>query len=93
MNRLKDRFTKHLYDIEENNREKSVSRHFNGHDHLGVKDMKIHVLEFIKKAPRSAQAIPFRNKRETFWTHNLRTLAPFGLNMENPKEYKSHTKK
>ena len=52
MNRLKDRFTKHLYDIEDNNREKSVSRHFNGHDHLGI----------YKKSSLSMQAIHIRKK-------------------------------
>ena len=55
--------------------------------------MNITVLEFIKKHPRSNQAIAIRNKREKHWTHVLRTLAPIGLNMENPKEYSSNKNK
>ena len=90
--RLKDRFIHHFSDVESDNQEKTISRHFNSTHHSGIKDMKIHVLEFIKKPPRSLQASNIRNRRETSWTHTLRSLAPFGLNMENPKEYKSHLK-
>ena len=91
--RLKDRFIHHFSSIEKDDTEKSVSRHFNSIGHNGIKDMTIHVLEFIKKPPRSIQATNIRNRRETSWTHALRTLAPYGLNMENPKEFKSHLKK
>ena len=91
--RIKDRFIHHFRDIEINNKDKSVSRHFNSPHHLGTKDMRIHVLEFIRKPPRSPQAANIRNRRETSWMHTLRCLAPSGLNMENPKEYKSHLKK
>ena len=93
MLRLKDRFIHHFRDIETDNKEKSVSRHFNSKDHVGIKNMTIFVLEYIRKPPRSPQAISIRNKRENCWTHTLRSLAPNGLNMENPKEYKSHLKK
>ena len=33
------------------------------------------------------QASVIRNRVEKRWTHLLRCLAPYGLNIENPKEY------
>ena len=87
--RLKDRFISHFRDIETGDPEKSVSRHFSHSSHNGIKDMEISVLEFIKKPPRSQQAITIRHRVEKHWTHLLRCLAPIGLNSENPKEYRS----
>ena len=87
--RLKDRFIFHIRDIETGNPEKTVSRHFSEPSHNGIKDMEISVLEFIKKPPRSPQAITIRHRVEKHWTHLLRCLAPIGLNSENPKEYRS----
>ena len=54
--------------------------------------MALTVLEFIKKPPRSPEAITIRCRVENNWTHTLRTLAPQGLNQENPKEFHSHRK-
>ena len=92
MLRLKDRFIHHFRDIDQNDKDKTVSRHFNLPNHDGTKDMKIHVLEYIRKPPRSPQSVTIRNKRENSWTNTLRSHAPNGLNMENPKEYKTHLK-
>ena len=92
MLRIKDRFIYHFRDIEMTNKEKSVSKHYSLPDHRGTKDMKIHILEYIRKPPRSPQAIAIRLKREQHWTHLLRCLGPIGLNMENPKEFTSHKK-
>ena len=69
------------------NQDLSVGKHFSNTDHQGVKSMDITILEFIKKHPQSTQSIAIRNRREKYWTHLLRTLAPIGLNLENPKEY------
>ena len=85
--RLKDRFVHHFRDIELSNPDKTVGRHFSQRNHRGSKDMTISVLEFIKAPPKSPKAVIIRNRIERFWTHRLRTLAPQGLNMENPKEY------
>ena len=87
--RLKDRFVHHFRDIEFSDPNKSVGRHFSQHDHIGFKDMEITVLEFIRAPPKSPQGATIRNVIERNWTHLLRCLAPQGLNMENPKEYKS----
>lgn len=51
-------------------------------------DMIISVLEFIKKTPRSEEVVSIRNRVERNWTHLFHSLAPRGLNMENPKEYR-----
>ncbi len=92
MLRLKDRFVHHLRDIDMGTADKSVGKHFASTTHRGHKDVQISVLEFIKKAPRSPQAIGIRLRVERHWTHVLRSLAPIGLNIEHPKEYKSHKK-
>jgi hypothetical protein len=92
MLRIKDRFVHHLRDIETNASDKSVGKHFSDSSHNGHKDLQISVLEFISKPPRSTQAIGIRLRVEKHWTHVLRSLAPIGLNIENPKEYKSHKK-
>ena len=90
--RLKDRFVGHLGDINNGNMDKPISAHFAHDGHNGLKDMSISILEFIKKPPRSPQSITIRSRVERNWTHQLRTLAPQGLNQENPKEYHSHRK-
>ncbi len=89
-NRLRDRFQGHFSDIIRDDPDKSIPVHFNSNNHTGVKNMNITILEFIKKPPKSLQAISIRLKREKHWTHLLHTLSPIGLNMENPKEFKLH---
>ena len=81
--RLRDRFAGHFGDIENSRQEKSISRHFSDANHLGVDDMIITVLEFIKSPPRSQQAVTIRNRVELNWTHLIRSLAPNELSMEN----------
>jgi hypothetical protein len=88
MLRIKDRFVNHFYDITTSNMDKTVSKHFSQPSHNGIKDTTISVLEFIKKPPRSQQAVAIRNRVEKNWTHLFRCMAPLGLNIENPKEYK-----
>jgi hypothetical protein len=53
MLRLKDRLKHHFYDIEMNDMNKPVSRHFSQPDHNGTKIISVSVVEFIKKPPRS----------------------------------------
>ena len=90
--RLKDRFVKHFQDIDNARQDKVIGRHFSQRNHNGYFDMALTVLEFIKKPPRSPEAITIRCRVENNWTHTLRTLAPQGLNQENPKEFHSHRK-
>ena len=88
--RIKDRFVGHFGDINKSNQEKPLGKHFSQNNHKGIEDVYITVLEFIKMPPRSPQAITIRHRVEKCWTHVLRTLAPQGLNLENPKQYTSH---
>ncbi len=85
--RLQDCFQGHFGDITDAN-DKTIPFHFNSKNHKGIKDIEITVLEYIKKSPKSPQAVKIRLKRESHWTHILHTLSPNGLNMENPKEFK-----
>jgi hypothetical protein len=70
-------------DIEKGVPLKTVSRHFSQQGHNGYHDLEIHVLEFIKKPPKSPAATLVRNRVERRCIHLLRTLAPQGLNMED----------
>ena len=79
--RVKDRFVKHMYDIENGDKQKAVGLHFSRLDHNGTKDLEITVLEFIKKPPRSPEAVKIRDRVEKRWIHLLRTPAPGGLNI------------
>ena len=81
--RLKDSFVHHFLDIGKGDPLKTVSRHFSQPGHNGIHDLEIHVLEFIKKTPKSPAATIIRNRVEKRWIHLLRTLAPQGLNMED----------
>ena len=87
--RLKDGFVHHFRDVAIQDISKPVGTHFNLPDHKGTKDIYIAVLEFIKHTPNSPAASAIRHRVESHWTHTLRSLGPLGLNMENPKEYKS----
>ena len=89
--RIQDRFQGHFGDITRDTKDKCIPQHFNSKNHRGIKDIQITVLEFIKKSPRSPQAVKIRLRRESHWTHLLHTLSPNGLNMENPKEFKLKT--
>jgi hypothetical protein len=79
--RIKDRFAKHFYDVQNNDQTKALGRHFSRRDHNGIKDMEISVVEFIKKPPRSPEASIIRDRVEKRWIHLLRCPAPMGLNI------------
>ena len=81
--RLKDRFVKHFLQIEKAQIEHTCARHFSQTGHNVVYDMKISVLEFIRKAPESEAAKIIRDRVERRWMHLLRTCAPQDLNIED----------
>jgi hypothetical protein len=81
--RLKGRFVSHFYTVEKPNRTVPVGKHFSAPDHKGIDDMDIHILEFIKKPPKSEAASKIRDRVEKRWIHLLRTPAPGGLNIED----------
>ena len=81
--RLKGRFVHHFYTVEKPDKTKPVGKHFSRSDHKTIDDMEIHVLEFIKKPPKSEAANIIRDRVEKRWIHLLRTPAPGGLNIED----------
>ena len=89
MRPLADRLTEHFRSIRQRSRLHSVSRHFNEHDHDGLGDVKVYVLDFIHKAPikipgkKGDLALGLRLKIEKNWIHRLRTVSPFGLNIKD----------
>jgi hypothetical protein len=81
--KIKGRFVHHYYTVDKEDLTKPVGKHFSRKDHNGIKDMDIHVLEFIKMPPKSEAALQVRNRVERRWIHLLRTPAPKGLNIDD----------
>jgi hypothetical protein len=80
-NAVKDRFKGHFYSIENPHKsDTSVGRHYSTADHHGIKDVIIHVLEFIQAPNETPSSQRLRDERELFWIHRLSTIAPSGLN-------------
>ena len=79
--RLSKRLCEHLKDIDDDNRDRIVARHYNQRDHSGTRDVTVHVLEFVKKAPESEAALKIRLRVEERWIHLLRCPIPSGLNI------------
>lgn len=73
----------HFYNVEREDKNTPVGKHFSQLGHKGIDDMKIHVLEFINQPPKTEAALVIRNKVEKRWIHLLRTPAPKGLNLED----------
>ncbi len=79
----RERFYEHFLAIRQNSRRHSVSRHFNSHDHQGLKDVKLYIVDFIHKHPENKATLPLRLHIEKQWIHRLRTIAPYGLNIKD----------
>ena len=75
-NKLRKRFYLHRRHIEENTGT-LVTQHFNLPGHT-VENMKCFPIEKVFH-----DSTQFRRKRERFWIHKLKTLAPFGLNSKD----------
>ena len=82
LRKIKDRTYEHLRDIDNLNPEKPLGIHFLRNCQRNPQ-IEIHILEFIKKPPRSPEALTIRNRVEKRWIHLLRTPAPWGLNLED----------
>ena len=79
-NSLRQRFVSHFYLIGHKKNEHEVPRHFNAHDHRGIDDVEIHVLEFIKSDTQRPETKGIRLKSEYSWIQRLRTQIPQGMN-------------
>ncbi len=65
----------------------TVARHFGRAPHSQT-DLKVQILELIPLNPDSEEADIFRETREHFWIHRLRTLQPQGINSMDARGYK-----
>ena len=79
-NSVRQRFVSHFYLIGHKKTEHEVSRHFNSHDHRGIHDVEIHVLEFIKSDVQKPETRSYRLRSEYSWIQRLRTQIPLGMN-------------
>ncbi len=85
------RFQKHLKDVEHCSNwamappsikaqgPTNVGLHFSQTGH-STNDMQVNLLEFIRLDPNSVTTKPWRETREKFWMHKLKSLKPFGIN-------------
>ena len=80
LRKIRDRLSEHLRDMDKADRTKPLGLHFTTHEDHPI---EVHILEFIKKPPRSPQALTIRNRVEKRWIHLLRTPTPLGLNLED----------
>jgi len=80
-NTIKMRFSKHFGNITTPGTVDPIGRHFAASDHNQLRDIQIHILEFIQAPSRSAPAQKLRDELERKWIHRLMTTAPLGLNI------------
>ena len=79
-NSLKQRFQGHFY-LKAHDAEKTeVSRHFNGNGHQGIKDVGIHILDFVHQNITKSSTIDIILGLKFDWIHRLHCLIPKGLN-------------
>ena len=73
----------HFRNIRQNCRTHIVGRHYNSHDHNGLDDVLVHVLDFTHAHPDSQIASTMRDTVEKQWIYRLRSQTPIGLNLFN----------
>jgi hypothetical protein len=57
-----------------------IGRHFNMPDHQGLRNIHIHILQFISAPSDSIPGQELRDDWERRWIHRLKTISPLGLN-------------
>ncbi len=75
-----DRFKAHFRVIKQRDMSEDFGRHFNGANHHGTDDMKIHILDFIFAPPEVGFTLDMRLQVGFNWVQTLRTMTPIGLN-------------
>ena len=79
-NSLKQRFQGQFYQIAHDAENTEVSRHFNGNGHHGIKDVGMHILDFVHQTITKSSTIDIRLGLKFDWIHRLHYLIPKGLN-------------
>ena len=72
-NSLKERFKSHFYQIAHDPNKTEVARHFNWADHDKLKDVQIHILEFIHSNTDRSKTKETRLQWEFDWIHRMRS--------------------
>ena len=80
-NTIKQRFSKHFGNITTPATTDPIGRHFSAQDHRKLKDISIHILEFISAPSNSQSGQRLRDEHERKWIHRLMTTSPLGLNI------------
>ncbi len=78
--RIIDRFQGHFGLVAKGDKSTLINDHFNKQDHNGIKDMIIHVLDFIHAGAKTDTALALRLRIEAAWIHRLQSAFPLGLN-------------
>jgi hypothetical protein len=80
-----DRFQGHFGNIQRNDINSDIAKHFNTNEHQGTVDLEIHIVDFIYLHPESEAGSRIRDNIEVNWIHRLHTQQPMGLNiLDNP---------
>jgi hypothetical protein len=83
--RLMDRFQGHYGNIQRNDANSDIAKHFNTNEHKGTEDIEIHIVDFIYLHPESEAGSRIRDNIEVNWIHRLHSQQPMGLNiLDNP---------
>lgn len=86
--KLMSRMCEHFAKITHSKLDTDMGRHFCTPPHQGLEDVKIYILDFISCHPQSHAAEELRDKLESDWIHNLRCIAPQGLNIRDTPRYR-----
>lgn len=65
-----------------------MGKHFCTPPHKGLDDVRIYILDVIPCHPQSKAAETLRDRLEFKWIHNLRCIAPLGLNLRDTPRFR-----
>ena len=84
-NPIKERLGSHLSAIKRNVGETDVPWHFNQKGHEKMSDVKLYIVEFVGRHPKSDEGRRLLGLVEFFWIEKLHTHTPHGMNTKDGK--------
>ena len=82
---IKFRLGEHMSSIKRNMGETDVPWHFNQKCHRKNGDVKLHIVEFIGRHPKSDEGKRLLGLMEFHWIEKLRSHSPHGMNTKDGK--------
>ena len=79
--RLVERMREHYRNVRQNCTTHIIGRHYNSAGHVGIPDMRVYILEFIRAPTDSQDAKHLRDICKRRWIYQLRLIIPTGLNV------------